>query len=75
VYMRCSSDELEPLEMEEVMLLTDQMLLTHHITSYQVSHTEDAIWLKGIVSQDWGRRQMVLLDRSEVRTIPLDVLF
>jgi hypothetical protein len=31
--------------------------------------------IKGIVSQDWGRMQIVLLDRSEVRTIPLDVYF
>jgi hypothetical protein len=29
----------------------------------------------GIVSQDWGRLQMVLLDRSEVRMIPLHVYF
>jgi hypothetical protein len=34
--MRCCSDELQLMEREEVMLLADQMLLTHHITSYQV---------------------------------------
>jgi hypothetical protein len=31
--------------------------------------------LKGIVSRDCGRLQMVLLDRSEVRKTPLDVSF
>jgi hypothetical protein len=31
--------------------------------------------LKGIVSRDWGRLQMVLLDRSEVRAIPLNIYF
>jgi hypothetical protein len=31
--------------------------------------------LKGIVSQDWGRLQMVLLYKSEFHTLPLDVYF
>jgi hypothetical protein len=31
--------------------------------------------INGTVSRDWGRLQMVLLDRYEVRTIPLDVYF
>jgi hypothetical protein len=30
---------------------------------------------KGIVSRDWGRLQMGSLDRSEFRTIPLEVYF
>jgi hypothetical protein len=30
---------------------------------------------KGIVSRDWGRLQMVLLDRSEASTILLNILF
>jgi hypothetical protein len=34
-----------------------------------------AAWFKGMVSRDWGRLQMVLLDRSEVRRILLNVYF
>jgi hypothetical protein len=30
---------------------------------------------KGIVSRDWAGLQMVSLDRSEFRTIPLEVYF
>jgi hypothetical protein len=32
-------------------------------------------FIKGIVSRDWGRLQMGSLDRSEFRTIPLEVYF
>jgi hypothetical protein len=31
--------------------------------------------IKGIVSQDWGRLMMVLWEKSEVRTILLDIYF
>jgi hypothetical protein len=34
-----------------------------------------AINFKGIVLRDWGRLQMGSLDRSEFRTIPLEVCF
>ena len=37
LYMRCSLDNQQQLlGREEVALLTDQMLLVHHTSSYQV---------------------------------------
>jgi hypothetical protein len=32
-------------------------------------------YIKGIVSRDWGRLQMVVLDRSEVPLIPVEICF
>jgi hypothetical protein len=59
--------------------LTKQFRKNLNLTDFYNSHafhsTVPQNHLKGIVSQDWGRLKMVLLDRSQVRTIPLDVYF
>jgi hypothetical protein len=40
-----------------------------------IAPLEVIITLKGIVSRDWAGLQMGSLDRSEFRTIPLEVYF
>jgi hypothetical protein len=43
-------------------------------TNYYFGKKEN-LGFKGIVSRDWGRLQMVLINRSEVCKIPLKVYF
>jgi hypothetical protein len=48
----------------------------HTVIAFKTSIKSPGFYLvKGIVSRDWAKLQMVLLDRSEVRIIPLDVYF
>jgi hypothetical protein len=42
---------------------------------YQAWNIKKAWNIKGIVSRNWGRMQMVLLDRFEVCKIPLNFYF
>jgi hypothetical protein len=44
-------------------------------TKYYNLYIENDVFVKGIVSRDWAGLQMGSLDRSEFRTVPLEVYF
>jgi hypothetical protein len=56
------------------LALVPVLILTGSFSVYENPGSEvKKIAFKGIVSRDWGRLQIVLLDRNEVRMILLDV--
>jgi hypothetical protein len=53
----------------------NNIIVVHYSCFFSDDIKEQLQRFKGIVTRDWGRLQMGSLDRSEFRTIPLEVYF
>jgi hypothetical protein len=56
-------------------MTSDEKQTSRNILQIHRAENEKITLIKGIVSRDWGRLQMGSLNRSEFRSIPLEVYF